>query len=67
MATRKRSERSRWVQIFALCEPNKANTDGFAQHEHQKAQAVVRAFARVGRVVRVDVENNLLIFRARKG
>jgi hypothetical protein len=66
MPTRRRSERSRWVTVFGLSEPNKSNADDFARQEHAKAIVIVRAFERVGRVVRVEVDGNRLEFKARK-
>lgn len=64
---RRRSERSRWVQIFGLSEPHEANEKNSQKNEFQKARAVVTAFERVGRVVRVETDGlNGLVFKARK-
>lgn len=53
MPRRPRSERSRWVKVCTL--PRFSPDGGAAAHrEHEKAHAVVVAFAAVGRVVRVE-------------
>ena len=61
-----RSERSRWTQVFVLPYPSGSVEN--AQAHHDQALAVVRAFARVGRVVRLEANDysKTLILKARK-
>lgn len=65
----KRSERSRWVTIFTLPRPI-FDADGTkrAVEYHDQLLAVVKAFEKVGRVVRVETAEygNGLILKARK-
>lgn len=49
------SERQRWVEIFLLPEPSSAeNAATYARTKHGEARAVLEAFQKVGRVVRVE-------------
>lgn len=68
MTRKRRSERSRWVQIFYLSEPQPENLNGYAQREFQKLRVIVDAFEKVGRVVRVESSGSTgVAFKARKG
>jgi hypothetical protein len=66
MTTRHRSERSRWVQVYYLPVPQESSSLAWTVRNYEQARAVVQAFEKVGRVVRVEVVAGALIFRARK-
>jgi hypothetical protein len=63
------SERQRWVQIFVLGKPI-ANVEGaaYAERKHEQLYAVADAFAKVGRVIRVEPSQHGsgLVFKARR-
>ncbi len=63
----KRSERQRWVVVFTLGKAVYV-ADGVrdSRHDHERAQAVIDAFERVGRVVRAEVCGDAIIFKARR-
>lgn len=62
-----RSERSRWVTILTIGRPGPNEQGGKEGHaKHNEAHAVVEAFQRVGRVVRVEVQYQALVFKARR-
>lgn len=67
---KKRTERSRWVNVFMLPEPSVGSEAAAeqAREKHRQALAVVKAFEAVGRVVRLESANYgpTIIFRARK-
>lgn len=50
---RKRSERSRWVTVFTIHRHDATDGDSY-QRQYEQLQAVVSAFADVGRVVRLE-------------
>ena len=70
MTQRKRSERSRWTTVFTLPEPSVGDAS-YAQHardQHRQMLAVVKAFQKVGRAVRVEPGewSSSIVLRARK-
>lgn len=56
--TRKRSERSRWATIFTINSPAAISDPheraAFALAKHEQLAAVVSAFDKVGRAVRIE-------------
>lgn len=63
------SERARWTQIYFLSEPGVSEQSAaYAKQKHGELRAVVEAFEKVGRVVRVEVSQHGsgLIFKARR-
>lgn len=64
-----RSERQRWVEVFRISEPSPDSAAGHARSQHQQAMAIIRAFAKVGRVVRVEPDANgysSIVLKARR-
>lgn len=66
--TRRRSERSRWTQVFFIGEPDESTAAAYTRAEYQKARAIIVAFSKLGRVVRVEPSEHGagLVFKARK-
>ena len=65
--SKKLSERQRWVTVVVL---GKAyfTTDAIpdARHAHERVQAVLEAFAKIGRIVRAEVCGDAIAFKARR-
>ncbi len=64
-----RSERQRWVKVFTLTQPWPNEEGGKrARAQHDELLAVVKAFAAVGRVIRIEPSKfgEALVFKARK-
>ena len=60
-----RSERSRWVRLYTFS-ITKHNAPEWSGDVFAKAHAIVEAFGKVGRVVRVVSEDGMLVLRARR-
>lgn len=61
----KRSERQRWVRLYAFS-IHKANNQEWSAAAFDHAFNVVAAFAKIGRVVRVETDGVLLVLKARR-
>lgn len=59
------AERQRWVKLFAF-EINAMNNGSWNETAFRHALHIVEAFAKIGRVVRVEAEDELLVLRARR-
>lgn len=63
-----RSERSRWTTVYTLGRPHETLKVEIAQTAHDELLAVAKAFAAVGRVIRVEPAKygTGLVFKARR-
>ena len=61
----RRSERSRWVRLYTFS-IQKGNNGEWSASVYDKAHTIVEAFEKIGRVVRVETNNGMLVLRARR-
>ena len=67
--SQRKSERQRWVQVFELPRPSRDSTVDTVRAYYDQLDAVVRAFDKVGRVIRVvpnEYGNGFIVFKARR-
>ena len=59
------SERQRWVRLYAFS-IRKTNNPEWSAAAYDHAQHIVSAFAKIGRIVRLETESGMLVLKARR-
>lgn len=62
---KRKTERQRWVRLYTFS-LSKASNPEWSASVYDKAFTIVEAFGKIGRVVRVETDGNMLVLRARR-